>query len=112
LQVTDTMGNVSYDSVLVDVQVCTGMMVSTPLNHKVRVYPNPADDILYIEFSNKTNHIYTLSIFDVLGKEILHQYINAASKSSIDIRELQAGMYFFNISINNQTLEKGKFIKR
>jgi len=112
LQLTDTMGNISYDSVLVDVQVCTGIESVKAKDKKIIVYPNPADDILYIEFSNKTDHIYTISIFDVLGKEILHKYINTSTKSSIDIQYLESGMYFYSISTNNQTLEKGKFIKR
>ncbi len=64
------------------------------------VYPNPAKDVLMIKSSKQIGNEYTpVTIYDVNGKEVYHQYLNLNSKSTeyIDISELHNGLYFIRI---------------
>ena len=64
----------------------------------IRIYPNPAQNILYIESANVPEY----QIFDVDGRCLLK-----GENSSIDVSMLKTGTYL--LLINNQTF---KFIKQ
>ena len=72
----------------------------------VKVYPNPTKDILNIA-SQLT--IKKLSIYTVLGKEVKRIEMNKKSQS-IDVSELNSGIYFVRYSIGNSMFYH-KFIK-
>ena len=68
------------------------------------VYPNPANDILII---HSEKEIGDIKIYDVVGK-LIYQELNKDHKDAvIDIKGLNAGMYF--IKLNDTKL---KFIKQ
>ena len=76
------------------------------------VWPNPANDVLNIEFSHtelvsasQTN--YNIIITDVVGREVLQQQYNKA----VDVSSLQNGIYFLSVYKNNTLLQTKKFIK-
>lgn len=71
------------------------------------LYPNPTSDFLYF-YTNDTLS-GTIRLFDILGKNILEKPIN--NNSQIDVQHLQNGIYFYQISTENQT-RTGKIIKR
>jgi hypothetical protein len=79
-----------------------------PKRNNVGVYPNPANDVLFIKrndfsASEKINY----SITDLLGRTVIE---NALYDQSIDISALQDGIYFIKITegLNTSTT---KFIK-
>jgi hypothetical protein len=112
LQLTDTMGNISYDSVLVDVQICTGIkVISAPLNHLVRVHPNPANNSITFEFST-INSKTEISIYDIFGKEIMHKDFSDKKTFTLNISALSGGLYFYKVyNTASGKTESGKFIK-
>ena len=74
----------------------------------VSVQPNPFKDNATIFFSQKTEQRITISLIDVLGKEILMaNSIYSAGKHSIDINadglHLAKGLYTFRISSDSYT---------
>ncbi|NPA67953.1 MAG: T9SS type A sorting domain-containing protein [Chlorobi bacterium] len=73
----------------------------------VNLYPNPADDILFIAAKSE---IKSVSISDITGKNVLRKYINSQN-AEIKVYDLQNGIYIINIETNNFTLTK-KFIKQ
>lgn len=72
-------------------------------NDKVSVYPNPANDMLYINYKGKNKRMATVS--DMTGRAIRELQI-AKGRQSINISSLQPGMYF--LSVNDDII---KFIK-
>jgi len=66
------------------------------------LYPNPTQDILNIESQEP---IETVKIYSLQG-----QLIKESSKSSVDVSQLTAGMYFAQVTIEGKTVTK-KFIK-
>ncbi len=63
------------------------------------VYPNPANDVLYINFSD--NRETAIQLFDVLGKQVFIKETNGQSQDKIDLSSLPKGIYF--LRINNKT---------
>ena len=59
------------------------------------VYPNPAQDILFVKSENDSNEKINFSVFDMLGNEVISQ--KGLSGSSVDISALKNGIYFIRI---------------
>ena len=70
-------------------------------NNRFTIYPNPAENTLFIEGKNE---IESVEIFDINAKVLISKQATRA----LDVSELSAGIYF--IQINN--LETFKFIKK
>jgi len=74
------------------------------------IYPNPADDMLYIEYcpDASINRPVDISIFDINGKLVVSHTADiteiCGSKASTDISHLSKGYYV--IQINDQTAAK------
>jgi hypothetical protein len=85
--------------------------VSTSLKlldlNKIRIYPNPAQEILTIE--GLPDYIIKVAVFDITGHLIRIQN-STPNVSKIDISELPKGMYL--IYLNNQTKQAIEFVKQ
>lgn len=74
---------------------------------KFRIYPNPVKDILTIE--NELSSDTKLTIVDVNGR-IVKQFSSNSSLTSINVSDLNSGIYFVNIETNEGKATK-KIIK-
>lgn len=66
----------------------------------IKVFPNPANNILNIEYTSTENTPVTFTIMDVLGRIILTKKANSFGNSNtenFDISALNAGNYYLNI---------------
>jgi|GEM_PF-2152267 len=66
-----------------------------------RVYPNPATGLITISSKKPTVVIESITLLDVLGKEIINQNINV-SNTSTDLSQLSKGLYFLKIKSNGR----------
>ena len=75
----------------------------------ISVYPNPANDRLYVETLTQTQTM-TVEIYDVYGRQ---QKLSAISgqQSVIDLSKLNAGIYFIKINTEEGNIVK-QFIKQ
>ncbi|AXG71438.1 internalin-J [Kordia sp. SMS9] len=72
-------------------------------NNKIKIYPNPAKNNLYIESNQQ---IETIEIYTLLGEKVVE-----AKTTTINISNLNSGIYLIKIiSLNRNVLTK-KFIK-
>jgi hypothetical protein len=101
LQLTDTMGNVSFDSVLVDVQICAGINTAFPFENGLRVYPNPSSTNITFEFEEPIK-IKQVNIYNSHGQLIDNMYFDfIKDKYVIDLKGKQKGLYFLIIKTKN-----------
>ena len=70
-----------------------------------RIYPNPATDIIHLEYKRKNKPVFSYWIYNYLG-ESLRSGTLGVSHNSIDISKFAAGIY--TIQIENETIN---FIK-
>jgi len=81
-------------------------------NSSVNVYPNPANDVLNIDFNLNEQENIAISFYNLQG-EVVYQTVNYILSNnqslSIDISNFATGLYFYQIKLN-KCLLKGKII--
>lgn len=90
------------------VTINTGIESTARENTFVRVYPNPATDLLNLEINSALPDLVNITISNVSGKVIFNSGHNPLTKGinniSIPVSELPKGMYF--LRINSPAIEK------
>ncbi|MGZ3863093.1 MAG: NHL domain-containing protein [Bacteroidia bacterium] len=82
---------------------------NSSLKNDSKIYPNPTSQNLNIEIQNPTG-IEQLKITDVLGKDLRNETLDLRQgKESIDVSQLQNGIYFLTFKAGN-TSSTQKFI--
>ena len=94
-----------------DVSLHTFSGIETFLTPEIRVsaYPNPAQDNLWIDMSDKFENAL-IQIYSIDGKLQLEQAIHKA-KTEINIHSIAGGTYYYKISSKGFTEFTGSFIK-
>lgn len=69
----------------------------------LRIYPNPADDLLYLE--GLPEGVEQLEVTDITGRRYLVEACTETS-TNIDLSELNAGVYYLKIYGQNGTLSR------
>jgi hypothetical protein len=79
-----------------DVEWLPIISVNCEMDDAIRLYPNPAQSQVTIEFSHETEETVTLSIYDALGREVKVEQIAAMigfNRIEFNVSELPAGSY-------------------
>ena len=79
-------------------------------NKDILLYPNPAKSLITISSTVSGQANVSYEIADVLGKVVLQNENNASNKFSINIHDLNSGIYFLRLHVNNSVVVK-KFVK-
>ncbi len=85
--------------------------VKTNGNTSLQIFPNPANDILYVQI-NGINETATLQITDAIGRKFKEEKIalNGSTSFSVDIKDLAKGVY--HLLLRSSTgMQQGKFVK-
>ena len=106
--VTDNKGNTETCSFNVVVDAFVGIN-SNSTSNTVTLYPNPAHDFLTIDFTEIQN-FSKIEITDITGK-VVQQLSNNNKQLTIDISNLNYGLYFIKF-VANQSVEVLQFIKK
>jgi hypothetical protein len=85
----------------------TDRKISADFMDEIDIYPNPANDVLYIS-SNEEDDLEIL-IYDVKGQMIQKVTFQPGSEK-IDISKLENGIYLINIQVDDEVFTK-KIIK-
>lgn len=105
LQHADINGNLSY-SKIVDV-VWRGDQV-------VKMYPNPTNDLINIDFNLAELSQIEIKIIDMSGrvvKSILSNSVKGMNHKEINLNELANGIYHVQLLENSKNIYQGKIIK-
>lgn len=87
------------------------LTVITNINKLVKIYPNPFQSLLNIEFVSKSNLNASINIYDANGKLFLTK--SAQGNTQLDLKQLTAGTYLIKINDeDSKILYSGKVIKQ
>ena len=75
--------------------------------NQLNLYPNPVQDVLYINLSEKQG---MLELFDIAVKSVLQNEI-LENKASIDVSGLENGIYLVKV-LSDKKMVTGKFVKQ
>jgi hypothetical protein len=75
-----------------------GSSIDELQNGDIKIYPNPIDEYLEIDFSEKVNQgIYNIEFFDMHGR-IVHSATLKNSRNKVNLSSLAKGIYLLKIS--------------
>jgi hypothetical protein len=79
----------------------------------VHLYPTIASEFIYLDFDDKNLSDIDLEVVDTYGRKIKSEVANypIATSYTLFVGDLSPGVYFINISKNNECLHTLKFIK-
>lgn len=116
LNVIDTL----HDTIMTNNSSCATFAIVKPASVKeivedvplVKVYPNPATDIVNFDVRSKDGNTIKLQIVDITGKTVKHYAKQNSSKGieaiSVNTSDLARGMYIYTISVGEEQT-RGKF---
>lgn len=92
---SDTNGCIYNDTI--EINTASFLNVNTFTNQGLRIFPNPVIDDLNIEIPTKAN----FQIYSTVGK-LVYQSILEKGNNTIDLHELQSGVYLAKLLLNGQ----------
>lgn len=99
--------NVANNSTRVfDYGITTGVNDITADVNTIKVYPNPANKVLTIDHRYE---LAKLSIYDLSGRKI-NEHIITPTQNTIDISNLAAGLYTYQVFQQGKLLKNGKVV--
>ncbi len=72
--------------------------VNTLAKENVKIYPNPASNVVTIEIPNLNNEVYSVAIVDAMGRVVLEEKNIAVSSKTIETSNLNNGFYFVRLN--------------
>jgi hypothetical protein len=105
-QVSTTVEVIDENIILPVAIVDTTVSVSELASMSVNIYPNPVDEVLYLE-SDET--ITSVVIYNMMGQAVRNEQI---VENSINVNELNKGIYLIEIISDNNNRAVKRFIKK
>lgn len=104
-QLNKSKSNVKNNFNLIPTNITTNILAAS-----IDISPNPATTALLVNFKNDITTFTKISITDVLGKTVSESAMTEGKTSSVNVSELETGIYFIKIEQGKYTIVK-KFIK-
>jgi hypothetical protein len=104
-----TNGCVGNGNITVTVNACTG--INEAVANLISVYPNPSNGVLNVSLTASLARNSVIEIYDALGKLVVKQIL-ANELNSINISNLENGIYIFKVINTNNILKTGKLVKQ
>lgn len=92
-----------FDSIVVEKQF-------TSKKHKIRLYPNANQQVLFFSASGEEGKIYQFFLFDMDGR--LVKQANIKNKQTTVINNLDKGVFLFQVFSDDESIENGKVTVR
>ncbi|MCW3071282.1 MAG: hypothetical protein JWO44_1172 [Bacteroidetes bacterium] len=88
---TDSLGCSSADSMSMFVDICTG--ITAEELSSIRIYPNPANEAIYLDLPASQKFPLMFSLYDPSGRLILRKELGGNTEA-VDVSSVAAGLYF------------------
>jgi hypothetical protein len=98
-------GNYDYEQVTAGANVNEVVSVSElNVSENVKVYPNPASDILTLTYTLGSNADVRYELVNMLGERVANEHVGSQSAGTyslpIDLTEVASGFYLMNVSVD------------
>jgi hypothetical protein len=89
----------------------SGVLAAQTIADGLQLYPNPAGDVLNIQWSSSGNNDFEWKVFDVTGTLVAQGRCSDKQDHTIDIEKLKPGMYLMQLGEGN-VLQTKSFVKQ
>lgn len=111
LKIIDKDGSFSYSQTIM-------INVSTVVEYKdviTKIFPNPTNHMLYVDYQSASNSTVILKVFDAIGQEISNSKMTVVRGNQLlhlDVSDFADGVYIINIQNENDgKILQAKFVK-
>lgn len=82
---------------------CDANSLGEQLLNNLKVYPNPASDVLYLDFGMSNKLASKITIYNTIGEELIDESRSNSTSATmnIDIKSLKQGIYLLKIEMEN-----------
>ncbi|HMN33055.1 MAG: T9SS type A sorting domain-containing protein [Chitinophagaceae bacterium] len=91
----------------IEVAAPNGVVQYILSSKKANIYPTLVTDKLNVNLQANDKNIYQFSLFDIQGKKVRSFSINK-ELNVLDMQNMPAGNYIYNLSLQNQSVQTGK----
>lgn len=105
---SDSNGNSSERTVTV--VVGTGVDIYDYALNVISLYPNPVIDWAYLNLNE--NKVDLIQIFDLQGKLVFEENLNATTSHRINLSDIDSGVYLSKLTKQNELISISKFVKQ
>ncbi len=109
VNVSNAAACVASSTVMVTVNACVG--INEAVANLISVYPNPNNGVVNINLTAELAKNATLEVYDALGKLVVKQVL-VNELNTINMSNLDNGIYTFKVLNNTNTVKIGKLIKQ
>ncbi|MEX2597841.1 MAG: ice-binding family protein [Salibacteraceae bacterium] len=82
----------------------------TNVTQTVSIYPNPFNKVFSINVSTAGSQNLSLSVYNMLGSEVIRTPIGGNESMMIDAGNLSSGVYTYRVYSNEQSVQTGRLI--
>lgn len=111
LSVDATVGSKSLTDYILKILALDSPSAAIEINNgldEVNVYPNPASEMLRIDTGNNPFNNLNLKVFNLQGKIVFTRAISG-NNQTVDIKELNRGLYIYELRDGGLSVANGKF---
>ncbi len=98
-----TCGTQIHRMSLLDLNLNTGVSEIQPLGTEVRIFPNPATDILHIQSENDIDRV---EIYDIRGKLVMTVDSRRRAAEQLDVSGLPRGLYVLMVETETTSVRR------
>jgi hypothetical protein len=109
LNETNTDFNSTGDQIHLKQSQANSLSVESQVFRDLKVYPNPAQDVVTINLPSNLENKTSIMVYDFLGKQILSKNLNALN-NILDVSAWQSGVYLMQIAHEDASIVK-RFVK-
>lgn len=104
-----TNGNNRYDNITLKGDIDNLSISQNVIQNELKLFPNPASNVLHIQ---SQENIESISIYNVLGKEVLSLSNIHSPESVVNVSDLKQGSYIVKVLGANNLMNNHRFIKK
>jgi hypothetical protein len=87
--------------------------ISDRSSHDMRVFPNPAGDLMMIQYDGVRSGNARISMFDILGKEVRAEVVDHGTNGwQLDLRTLLPGVYTVHFEVGQEIMSHRVMVQR
>ena len=102
--------NIALPDASAEIEWCIATAISTLSQHLIGIYPNPAQDYLFVR-GDFTNEEADATIYNSFGQIVSRKQLTSSDEQMINISQLPTGIYFLLLNDRDRRLPF-KFVKQ
>ena len=75
------------------------------------VYPNPASEIINVDYPEVVDGTFEIQIIDANGKLVMNRVFKDTNGEQLDVSNLKKGLYMVKVLINDELIGTEQFSK-